>query len=228
MNRALAIACLVLPLAAAACGPAFWTEVNYRDGREELLRPLPEFLEGRSEDWVVLNLGPPDEVVEGKQQTLVYRDRDLDLLDLQVNGHETREDSLLTSYLEGTRFVSGMQLVLDEGRVRDVRDVVYGDGTGLEELAESLPEIFRGAEQSWVVGQLGPPDVILPRMGGDTFVYRNRSLDLWVLRVRPTITNNPALYTLAEGNRYIRRLTIYFDRDGIVRDVSLPRGGPDR
>jgi hypothetical protein len=226
MRRALLFVFACFALSSSGCGPSFWTEVQYQDGRNQLPRPLPEFLVGRDRDWVIPNLGEPDEILTGADETLVYKDRDFDLLGLQINGQETRDDDLLTSYIEDTRYVSGMDLVLEEGKVRDVVHVVYNTDT--EGLTETLSEILTGREKSWIIGQLGPPDVILPRMGGDTFVYRNRSLDLWVLRVRPTFTNNPAIYTQSEGTRSIRRLNIYFDRDGMVRNVSFPQGSPSR
>jgi hypothetical protein len=223
MRHAFLCVALVLPLALAGCGPSFWTEVQYHDGRHQLLRPLPDFLVGRSRTWVVEMLGEPDRVVTRGRDSYVYLARDYDMLDLQVNEQTTRNDDLLTSHLEDTRFVSGMTVVFEKDVVSEVVDVVYSEGPGVD--AQSLTEVFEGRDKAWILGQLGPPDAILPRMAGDTFVYRNRSLELWVLRVRPTITNNPAIYTRSEGNRYVRRLNVYFDRDGIVRNVSFPLGG---
>jgi len=231
MRRALslcaqaALACLVLT--AVACGPSFWTEVKYYDGHRRLERPLPEYLVGRSQDWVLEHLGEPDKTERPPGGTFEsgeawqYRDREIDLLVSLAEDHNARHDSLLTTHIPDTRFVSALDLVMQDGEVAAVMRVTYRQGVRRAE-DEALASIFEGRDKGWVLGQLGPPDVILPRMDGDTFVYRNRSIDMWVLRVRPTITNNPAIYTRAEGNRYIQRLNVYFDKQGEVRNVSFP------
>jgi hypothetical protein len=231
MRRALllcAVACIAL--SAVACGPSFWSEIKYYDGHRRLERPLPDYLVGRSQAWVLEHLGEPDQIGTPTGGTFesgeswLYRDRDFDLLVLQADDRNARHDSLLTSHIPDTRFVRSIELVIEGGTVAAVKGVSYRHGAPNAD-DESLASVFHDRDKPWVLGQLGPPDVILPRMAGDTFVYRNRSIDLWVLRVRPTIVNNPAIYTRAEGNRYIQRLNVYFDKEGHVRNVSFPLEG---
>ena len=217
-----AVGLVLLAVSLGACGPSFWTDVEYLDGRNQLLRPLPDFLVGRSKIWVIDHLGVPDEERGHSRQTLVYRDRDFDLGSMLFGETAQGDSSPGSSYIEGTRFVRDITLVLFDEHVTAVTGVVYLSEQ--DALIESLAQILLGQDKSWIIGQLGPPDVILPRMGGDTLVYRNRSLDLWVLRIRTTITNSQAVYTHAEGNTFVRRLNVYFDTEGVVRDVSFPQG----
>lgn len=103
-------------------------------------------------------------------------------------------------------------------------DIRYSAGVPIGE--KTAVDVMQGHDKAWVLEQLGPPDNVLPRVGGDTFIYLNRSVNFDMINLN-TGAVSPApisVYVDSQGQRRVRRLTIYFDEAGRVRDVAFPTG----
>ena len=73
--------------------------------------------------------------------------------------------------------------------------------SGRDVSLRALPALMLGRDKAWVIDRLGPPNVVLSRLGGDTFIYHDRNLDLTALNLHTGFVTPVAV-------------SIYYDADG--------------